>query len=179
MSSKKQAEERSPFLAGPGADADRFAHQLALAIDEKDGRCVGDPVALRDLVLRVEQDRGRDAPTLQPGREQATLLAKVDREHDEPLLLELLVELLDRRGQLPRAERSAGIPEIEEGGAATYVGESVWPAVEGLQRERRRELIAERGDLQLGQEIVERVVRRGGGCQAETRRQERQDETTA
>lgn len=62
---------------------------------------------------------------------------------------------------------------------AAQVGESECPAVERLQGERRRELIAERNDPKLGQQIVDCLVRRGRGPEPEAGRQKREGETTA
>lgn len=95
---QQQTEERASLVTGPRADADAFADKLAVAIDEEHGRRERDPVALRDGACRIEEHRGRDAPALQPGRQRVTLLAEVDREDREPLVFEVPVELLDRRG---------------------------------------------------------------------------------
>jgi hypothetical protein len=93
-----QTEERASLVTGPRADADGFADKLAVAIDEENGRGVRDPVALCDGARRIEEHRGRNAPALQPGRQGVTLLAEVDREDREPLVFEVPVDLLDRRG---------------------------------------------------------------------------------
>src|SRR6267142_157511 len=174
----QRPENRSPLVSGPRPDTDALADKLAVAVDEEDGRGVRDPVALRDSARRLEQHRGRDVPALEPARQRVTLLAEVDREDREPLVFELPVELLDRRGQLPRAVRSAALPEIEEGRATAQVGERDRLAIHRLQGERRRHLVAERSDLEIGQEIVERVVRRGGGQQPEAGHQDGQRQAT-
>jgi hypothetical protein len=68
---------------------------------------------------------------------------------------------------------------MEEGGAAAQVGERDRLAVDRLQGERRRHLVAERDDLEVGQEIVECVVRGGGGQQRQADRQDGERQATA
>src|SRR5207245_11761734 len=105
-----------------------------------------------------EQDRRRPTVALHPRRDQVTLRAQIDRQHDEPLVSELSVEPLDRRGQLPRAVRSGTVPEVEEGGPAARVGERDALAVERFERERRRELVAERGALERREAVGVSIV---------------------
>jgi hypothetical protein len=84
------------------------------------------------------------------------------------------MDSLDRRGQLPRAVGTDAVPEIEEGGATTQVGERDLLAVKCFERERRRPLVAERDDLERREQVIERVVRRGGRQQREAGQRERE-----
>src|SRR5262245_13614322 len=158
----QRPENRPALVDGPRADADRLGDEPAVAIDDKDGGSVRDPVSPGDDTVGIEQDRSGDLAALHPGRKVVLVLPEVDREDREPLVLVLLVNLLDRRGQLPRAVRSAALPEVEKDGLAADRVERHRLALERVQRERRRLLVAERRELKRGEQTVERLVRRGG-----------------
>src|SRR5262245_47314569 len=162
LAGDQRPENRPALVAGPRTDADRLGDEPAVAIDEKDGGSIRDRVAPGNVSVRIEQDRGCDLAALRPGHEVVFVLSKVDRQDREPLILELLVHLLDRRGQLPRAVWSGALPEVEKDDPPADVGERDRLAVERFQGERRRLLIVQHRGLKRGEQIVERLVPRGG-----------------
>jgi hypothetical protein len=89
------------------------------------------------------------------------------------------MDSLDRRGQLPRAVWSGAFPEIEHGDPAAHVGERDELAVERLELERQRALVAERCDLERREPLVERIVGRVGRQQREPDQGNREREATA
>src|SRR5215470_18304573 len=147
----QRPENRPALVAGPRADADRLGDEPAVAIDEKDGGSVRDRVVPGDIAARIEQHCRRDLAPLDPGRELVLVLPEVDREDRESPVLVLLVNLFDRRGQLPRAVRSAAVPEVEENGLAADAVERYRLALERVQRERHRLLVAKRRELKRGE----------------------------
>jgi hypothetical protein len=60
-----------------------------------------------------------------------------------------------------------------------HVGEPDRLAVERLEQERRRVLVAEGRDLERREQLVERVVRRGGREQREPEERQGERESTA
>jgi hypothetical protein len=89
------------------------------------------------------------------------------------------MDSLDRRGQLPRAVPTGAFPEIEHGDPAAHVGERDELAVERLELERQRALVAERGDLERREPLVERIVDRVGRQQRKPDQGDRKREATA
>src|SRR5439155_15343464 len=84
----------------------------------------------------------------------------------------LTVDLLDGRGQLPRAVRSPRGPEVDDDGPATERRQRDRLAVgEPLERERGRRGAVQRHEVQPGDEIVER--RAAGGRSGEQSQRER------
>jgi|SoiMethySBSTD1v2_1073268.scaffolds.fasta_scaffold44570_5 hypothetical protein len=157
-SSQQRAQERAALVARPLALADRLADEPALAVDEKHGGRVGDLIALLHFVVPVEKHGGGHAAALHPPGDQIGLFAEIDRQHDEPLVLEISMDTLDGRGQLPRTIRSGALPEVEHDGPAAHVAERDRLAVERGELERRRALVAERRHLKRREQIIETVV---------------------
>src|SRR5439155_5839873 len=123
-----------------------------------------------------EEDRERDLLLRDPARHGRTVLFDVDREHGEPAGAVLAVDLLDRRGQLPRAVRSGRVPEVDENRPAAEVSERHRLAVEGFERERRRRRAVEWDELEVPQETLEPVLRPAGAACRRTPGEEEQRE---
>src|SRR3972149_6055556 len=120
----------------------------------------GDAVGGRDGSVEIEEDARRDLVRLDPPARRLPALLDVDEEDAESPRAELLLHLLDRRGQLPRAERSPGGPEVEEDGLAPVFVERDLLAVQALEPEGGRVLAQQRDDLEVEEEVLH--VRRLG-----------------
>src|SRR5262245_64087903 len=66
----------------------------------------------------------------EPGGNPVWLFPHADRPHDQSLVPELPVKRLDLRGQLPRADRSPGGPEVEKHDVSAEGFERVAQAIE-------------------------------------------------
>jgi hypothetical protein len=124
---RRRADEQVEKLACASTvsclGADGAGDHPAATADEHGGRCPGDPVQGRHGAVTIEDNRRRHTPGLHPVGDRLLVLLVVDKEHGELLAPALLVQCLDRRGQLPRAVRSPARPEVKEHHASVELGE--------------------------------------------------------
>src|SRR5262249_1425014 len=112
---------------------------------------------------RYQQDRDRHVLLLDPGVDRRSTFFDVDRDHREPLPWQIAVQPLHRRGQLPRAVRSPGGPEVQQYSPPALLGERDRLALEALQTEGGGRLEAGRRHVEFTHERVEV----GGGAGAD------------
>jgi len=118
---------------------------------------------------------------LEPRRDTVRALADTDGPDDQSALLELPMKRFDLRGQLPRADRSPGGPEVEEDHLPSELAELTVLAVESRKRQGRG--IAPPGsDRERAQQRFEAFRRDGvhrGGDEQERQHGERDDRRAA
>ena len=155
---EQRRDERAP-LGVPFAVPYGACHELAPAVDEDHGRGGSHPIRRGDRATLVEEHREREAARPHPRGHLGAGLAEVDREDREAPVAELPVQGFDRRGQLPRAVRSPGRPEVEHRDTAALAPEGDQLALEIGQRDRRR-LARQDPRAEIAQERVEGFCRR-------------------
>jgi len=74
---------------------------------------------------------------LEPRRDTVRALADTDGPDDQSAFLELPMKRFDLRGQLPRADRSPGGPEVEEDHLPSELAERMMLAVDSRKRQGR------------------------------------------
>src|SRR5919106_1817291 len=143
-------QQGAPGLRGPRLGAQGLGDQRAVAADEEHGRRGGDAVGAADIAFGVEEQRHGQALVLRPGADLAGALLDADGQHHEPAVAVVLVHLLDGRGQLPRAVRSPGRPEVEHDRPAAVLGQRHLLAIaQALELERGRRLAVEGDELEV------------------------------
>ena len=178
---QQRPHQGAGVLAGPVPRAGPPADELAGAVHEHEARSYRRTKSDGSGAVRVEQHLEGDRMLLEPRRDAVRALADADGPDDQSALLELPMKRLDLRGQLPRADRSPGGPEIEEDHLPSELAERMVSAVDSRKRQGRG--IAPPGsDRESAQQRFEAFRRDGvhrGGDEQERQHGERRDRRAA
>src|SRR5262245_29674736 len=127
---EQRPDQRMSAVARPVPRSHATAGELTGSIDQDKGRRASGPIGGRGLTIDVEQDPNAERVLLQPRRDALWGLPNADGPDHQPLAFELSMKNLDLRGQLPRADRTPGGPEVEKRHVPLEIGQGLAPPIE-------------------------------------------------